>query len=111
MPGSEPWSAFPPSSSWPRPLLDIDDLDARPEWHGGCEALLAFVGELNLPGSGLNVHGERPAQWLHAGMLISVELAYGIPVIALQDDHHRIVILLADAEIETLRAHSRRFST
>jgi len=89
-----------------RPPLDVDDLDALPEWHRGREALMAFITEMNLPGAGLDCPGARPALWLHAGMLISVELAYGIPVIVLQDDHRRTVMPLADADLERLRRAS-----
>ena len=87
-----------------RPLLEFDDLDARPEWHRGRQALLAFIAELNLPGAEPDPDGQRYAQWLYAGMLVSVELAYGTPVVAIEDDHRRTVFLLADAEIEELRA-------
>jgi hypothetical protein len=106
-------SSTAPASPEPghRPLLEVDDLDARPEWHRGREALLAFVTELNLPHAESDRHGAGAAQWLHAGMLISVELAYGMPVIILKDDQRRTVIPLAVAELETLRAQHRAFST
>jgi hypothetical protein len=94
-----------------RPVLEVDDLDARPEWCRGREALLAFVTELNLPDAEWDWRGERPAQWLHANMLISVELVYGMPVIVLQDDHRRVVMPLADADLEMLWTQSRAFST
>jgi hypothetical protein len=65
---------------------------------------MALVAELNLQSSQTSPHGERLAQWQCGGMLISVELAYGTPVIALESDQRRTMILLADAEIEKLRA-------
>jgi hypothetical protein len=70
---------------------------------------MAFIAELNLPGAEPDAHGQRHAQWLYAGMLISVELSYGTPVVALEDACRRTVYLLVDAEIEELRAASRRF--
>jgi hypothetical protein len=72
---------------------------------------MAFIAELNLPGVESNSNEQRPAQWLYAGMLISVVLAYGTPAIVLENEHRRITMLLADATIETLRGHSRSFST
>jgi hypothetical protein len=93
-----------PSDAYERPLLEVDDLDARPEWHRGCAALMALVSELNLQSTQTNRHSERLAQWHCGGMLISVELAYGTPIIALEVDQHRTMILLADAEFEKLRA-------
>lgn len=65
---------------------------------------MAFVAELNLPGAEPDSRGQRYAQWLCAGMLISVELCYGTPVVAIEHDHRRTVFLLADVEIEQLRA-------
>jgi hypothetical protein len=91
-----------------RPLLDVDDLDALPEWHRGREALIAFITELNLPGAGLDWPGAQPAQWRHAGMLISVELAYGMPVIILQDELCRTVMPLADTDLDRLRLAAER---
>jgi hypothetical protein len=87
-----------------RPLLEFDDLDARPEWHRGRQALMAFIAELNLPGAEPDPHGQRSAQWLYAGMLISVELCYGTPVVVIENDRCRRVFRLADVEIEQLRA-------
>jgi hypothetical protein len=72
---------------------------------------MAFIAELNLPSVEPNPHEQPPAQWLYAGMLISVVLAYGTPAIVLEDDHRRITMLLADATIEALRAYSGSFST
>jgi hypothetical protein len=43
-------------------------------------------------------------------MLISVELAYGIPVIVLRDGNRRTAVPLADARLEILRAEGQRFS-
>jgi len=96
-----------------RPPLDVDDLDALPEWHRGREALMAFITESNitesnLPGAEPDWPGARPAQWLRGGLLISVELAYGIPVIILQDEDRRTVIPLADADQDRLRLASTR---
>jgi hypothetical protein len=70
---------------------------------------MAFIAELNLPGIESNSNQRRPAQWLYAGMLISVELAYGTPAIVLEDDHRCMTMLLADATTEALRTHSREF--
>jgi hypothetical protein len=89
-----------------RPLLDVDDLDALPEWHRGREALMAFITQLDLPGAGLDWPGGRPAQWAYGGLEISVELAYGIPVIILQKDDRRTVMRLADANQDRLRLAS-----
>lgn len=100
-----------PPTAGKRPLLEVEDLDARPEWHQGCAALMAFIGELNLQSAQTNRLGQGWAQWLCGGMLISVELAYGTPVILFEDDQRRTMLLLADAEIEKLRAASRSFST
>ncbi len=80
-----------------RPLLDVDDLDARPEWEQGRRALLAYVSEMNLPHAG-------PAQWLHSEMLISVELAYGSPVIVFEGGGRRRTLPLVDADSGRLRA-------
>jgi hypothetical protein len=72
---------------------------------------MAFIAELNLQGVESTSNEQRPAQWLYAGMVISVVLAYGTPAIVFEDEHRRITMLLADATIETLRGHSRRLST
>jgi hypothetical protein len=88
----------------------VDDLDARPEWSQGCGALMALIGELDHQSTQTNSLGGRLAQWQLPGMLISVELAYGTPVIVLESDQRRTMILLADAEIEKLRAECRSFS-
>jgi hypothetical protein len=93
-----------------RPLLEVLDLDARPEWSRGCAALIALIREFDLQSTQTNPLGEQLAQWQCGGMLISVELGYGAPVIVLESDQRRTMILLADAEIETLRAESRSFS-
>ena len=93
-----------PSDAYERPLLEVDDLDACPQWHRGCLALMTLVTELNLQSIQMNAYGERLAQWQCGAMLISVELAYGTPVIAIEGDQRRTVILLADAEIEKLRS-------
>jgi hypothetical protein len=108
---AQPSAAARSAASSHRPLLDVDDLDARPEWHPGREALLAFIAELNLPSVEVDPHGAAPAEWLHARMLISVELAYGIPVIVFQDDDRRSTLLLAEATIERLRVQGRTFSS
>ena len=92
-----------------RPLLDVDDLDALPEWQRGRDALMAFITELDLPGAGLEWPEARPAQWAYGGLLISVELAYGIPVIILEDDDRRTVMRLADANQDRLRMASSTF--
>lgn len=85
-----------------RPLLDVDDLDALPEWEEGCRALMAYVSEMNLPNAG-------PAQWLHSEMLISVELSYGSPVIVFEEGTgRRSTLPLVDAQPERLRAVGRR---
>ena len=94
-----------------RPILDVDDLDCRPEWERGREALLAFIAEFNLPGAPLDPQGTRRAQWLHPEMLISVELIYGTPVIALERGRRRTAIPLAHADIGKLRSESRSIST
>jgi hypothetical protein len=94
-----------------RPILDVDDLDCRPEWERGREALLAFIAEFNLPGAAPDPQGTRRAQWLHPEMLISVELIYGTPVIALEGGWRRTTIPLAHAGIEKLRSESRSIST
>jgi hypothetical protein len=94
-----------------RPILDVDDLDSRPEWERGREALLAFIAEFNLPGVAPDPQGTRQAQWLHPEMLISVELIYGTPVIALEGGDRRTTIPLADAEIGKLRSETRSIST
>jgi hypothetical protein len=94
-----------------RPILDVDDLDCRPEWERGREALLAFIAELNLLCAPPDPQGTRRAQWLHPEMLISVELIYGTPVIALEGGCQRTTIPLADAEIGKLRSKSRSIST
>jgi hypothetical protein len=65
---------------------------------------MTLVTELNLQSIQMNAYGERLAQWQCGAMLISVELAYGTPVIALEGDQRRTMILLADAEVERLRA-------
>ena len=103
-PGVQPGVGAPHPDSRYRPLLEFDDLDAHPEWHRGRRALLAFIAELNLPGAEPDSDGQRYAQWLYAGMLVSVELCYGTPVVAIENDDHRTVFLLADVEIEELRA-------
>jgi hypothetical protein len=103
-PGVQPVGRAPHLEPRHRPLLEFDDLDARPEWDRGRQALLAFIAELNLPGAEPDAHGQRYAQWLYAGMLVSVELSYGTPVVAIEDDHRRTVFLLADVEIEELWA-------
>jgi hypothetical protein len=72
---------------------------------------MAFIAELNLPGVESNSNEPRQAQWLYAGILISVVLAYGTPAIVLEDEHRRMTMLLADTTIETLRSHCRGFST
>jgi hypothetical protein len=63
-----------------------------------------FIAELNLPGAQPDLGGQRSAQWLYAGMLISVELCYGTPVVAIENDQCRTAFRLADVEIEQLRA-------
>jgi hypothetical protein len=65
---------------------------------------MALVTELNLQSIQTNPYGEQLAQWQCGGMLISVELAYGTPVIAFEGDQRRTMILLADADVERLRA-------
>jgi hypothetical protein len=65
---------------------------------------MAFIAELNLPGAEPDLGGQRSAQWLYAGMLISVELSYGTPVVAIESDQCRTAFRLADLEIEQLRA-------
>jgi hypothetical protein len=65
---------------------------------------MALVIERNLQSIWTNPYGERLAQWQCGAMRISVELAYGTPVIAIEGDQRRTVILLADAEIEKLRS-------
>jgi hypothetical protein len=92
-----------------RPLLDIDDLDALPEWHRGRQALMEFITQLDLPGAGFDWPEARPAQWAYGGMLISVELAYGIPLIVLRDEHRRTVMPLAEADQDRLRLASASF--
>ena len=77
------------------------------------KALLSFVAEFNLPNVELDSQPGRPAQWLHAGMLISVGRAgvSGTPVIVFEYGRYRRVIPLADAETETLRSCNGHFST
>src|SRR5579864_7730674 len=48
------------TEGWRRPVLEIDDLDARPEWDGGRDALLEFINELNLPSPPADQHGKTP---------------------------------------------------
>jgi hypothetical protein len=102
-------SARPPDTRH-RPLLEVDDLDSRLEWGRGCGALMALISELDLQSTQTNSLGERLAQWQRGEMLISVELAYGTPVIVLESAQHRAMIPLADADIEKLRAESTIFS-
>jgi hypothetical protein len=105
------WEGRSEPGCYDRPILDVDDLDCRPEWERGREALLAFIAEFNLPGAPADPQGTRRAQWLHPEMLISVELIYGIPVIALEGGCRRTTIPLADAEVGRLRSESRSIST
>jgi hypothetical protein len=71
---------------------------------------LTFVAELNLPAAESDPHGQRWAEWLHSGMVVSVELSYGTPVVILCDNRRRTVLPLTDVELETLRDESRGFS-
>jgi hypothetical protein len=72
---------------------------------------MALIDELDLQSTQRNPLGERLAQWQYGGMLISVELAYGTPVIVFESDQRRTTTLFADAELEKLRAESRSFSS
>jgi hypothetical protein len=111
VPNTEALPTAPSSGLRHRPLLDVDDLDIRPEWDRGRDALMAFIAESNLPGTAPDQNGRRPAQWLHAEMLISVELVYGTPVIALEGGCGRTSIPLAHAQIEDLRSECRSITT
>jgi hypothetical protein len=67
---------------------------------------LALVDELDLQSTQIKPLGEQWAQWQFGGMLISVKLAYGTPVIVLESGQRQSMVLLADAETEKLRAES-----
>ncbi len=93
-----------------RAVLDIGDLDTCSEWDMGRKALMAFITELDPQSAGSDLIGTQPAQWLYAGVLISVQLVYGTPVIAFEGGCGRASIPLAQADLEELRARRRSVS-
>jgi hypothetical protein len=102
-----PWSMTSTTACTNRPVLEIADLDACPEWSIGRDALMALITEVDARSAGCDMIGSQPAEWLHDGVLISVQLVYGTPVVAFEGGSSRTSIPLAEADLEQLRARSR----
>ena len=92
-------------------VLEIADLDACAEWDIGRKALMALIAEVDPLSAECDMIGTQPAEWLHDGVLISVQLIYGTPVIAFEGGSGRTTIPLAQADLEDLRARTLSMSS